>query len=216
MAANADMVRAWEQVARTAQQMAADGLVVGTAGNVSTRVGDLVVVTPSGVRYDRLRRSDWVVVDLDGKQVHGTLRPTSELPMHLAVYRNTDARAVVHTHSVHATAASTLVDELPAIHYVAAGLGGTIRVAPYATYGSEELAEVMLLALRDRTACLLKNHGTITVAEDLDSAYGKTEVLEWLCQVWLAARAAGTPSVLPGYEIEHVVERIRNTYGQPR
>src|SRR4051794_26883995 len=122
MGSVADVHRAWEQVAKTAQRMAADRLVVGTSGNVSARVEDLVVVTPTGVQYQDLRRTDWVVVDLDGKQVQGRLRPTSELPMHLEIYRNTDARAVVHTHSVHATAASTLVDELPAVHYMAAAL----------------------------------------------------------------------------------------------
>ena len=97
---------------------------------------DTVLVTPTGVPYDRLGPEDAVAVDLDGRQVLGTLRPTSELPMHLAVYRTTDARAVVHTHAVHATAVSTLVAELPPIHYMAAALGGPVRVAPYAIYGT--------------------------------------------------------------------------------
>jgi L-fuculose-phosphate aldolase len=214
MGSKADVQRAWEQVARTAQRMSADGLVVGTSGNVSARVGDLVVTTPSGVRYENLRRIDWVVVDLDGKQVQGRLRPTSELAMHLELYRNTGARAVVHTHAVHATAVSTLVDEVPAVHYMTAALGGTVRVAPYATYGTQELADAMLTAMRDRTGCLLRNHGTVTVGDDLEAAYSRTEQLEWMCRVWLVASGAGTPRLLPGYEIEHVVEKLRS-YGQP-
>jgi L-fuculose-phosphate aldolase len=214
MGSKADVQRTWEQVARTAQRMKADGLVVGTSGNVSARVGDLVVTTPTGVRYEELRRIDWVVVDLDGTQVQGRLRPTSELPMHLELYRHTDAQAVVHTHAVHATAVSTLVTEVPAIHYMTAALGGTVRVAPYATYGTQELADGMLAAMRDRTGCLLRNHGTVTVGHDLESAYARTEQLEWMCRVWLAASGAGTPNLLPGYEIEHVVEKLRS-YGQP-
>ncbi|GAB2603401.1 class II aldolase/adducin family protein [Streptomyces capparidis] len=208
-------MRAWEQVTATARRMTEDGLVVGTSGNVSARVGDLVVVTPTGVRYHELGPGHLVAVDLDGAPVHGTARPTSELPMHLAVYRETPARAVVHTHSVYATAASTLVDELPTIHYMAAALGGPVRVAAYATYGTPELAAHMLDALRDRTGCLLKNHGTLTHGDDLASAYDRAQQLEWMCQVWLTARAAGSPALLPGYEIEHVVEKLRG-YGQPR
>lgn len=215
MGSNAEVDHAWERVATCALRTAASGLVVGTSGNVSTRVGDLVVITPTGVRYEELWSADPVVVDLEGRQVQGTLSPTSELLMHLAVYRETDARAVVHTHAVHATAVSTLVDELPAIHYVTASLGGTVRVAPYATYGTQALADGMMEALRDRTGCLLKNHGTVTTGDDLDAAYDRTAQLEWMCRVWLAARSVGTPSLLPQDEIERVVEKLKG-YGQRR
>ena len=104
----------WAEVVATARRTVADGLVVGTSGNVSARIGDLVLITPSGVHYDRLGPGDLVAVDLDGNRRLGTLRPSSEVPMHLAVYRATAARAIVHTHAVHATAVSTLVDEVPA------------------------------------------------------------------------------------------------------
>jgi L-fuculose-phosphate aldolase len=211
-----DLVAAWSDVVRTARRTVDDGLVVGTSGNVSVRVGDdLVLVTPSGVPYHQLGPKDTVGVDLDGEQVIGELRPTSELAMHLAVYRNTDARAVVHTHAVHATAVSTLLYELPAIHYMAAALGGKIRVADYATYGTDELAENMLKALRDRTGCLLRNHGTIVYGDDLDQAYDRTGQLEWMCQVWLAARSVAgfTPSLLSKQELARVAEKLRG-YGQ--
>ena len=189
----------------------ADGLVVGTSGNVSVRVGDTVLVTPSGVPYDRLTPDDVTGVDLDGRQVLGTLAPTSELPMHLAVYRTTDARAVVHTHAVHATAVSTLVRELPLIHYMAAALGGPVRVAPYATYGTEELAENMLRALAGRTACLLQNHGTITYGNTLDQAYDRTAQLEWMCRVWLTASSVPglTPTCSPTEQVSETGERLR-------
>lgn len=213
-----DLAAAWTRVVDTARRTVDDGLVVGTSGNVSARLsGGLVLVTPSGVPYHRLGPEDAVGVTLDGEQVVGTLRPTSELAMHLAVYRNTDARAVVHTHAVHATAVSTLLYELPAIHYMAAALGGRIRVADYATYGTDELAGNMLKALRDRTGCLLRNHGTIVYGDDLDQAYDRTAQLEWMCQVWLAARSVAgfTPSLLSRKELARVAEKLRG-YGQQR
>ncbi len=213
MTADSELVAAWREVVATARRTADERLVVGTSGNVSARVGDLVLVTPSGVRYERLGDADLVAVGLDGEQRIGTLRPTSELPMHLALYRTTDARAVVHTHAVHATAVSTLVDELPAVHYMCAALGGAVRVAKYATYGTDELARHMLAALRDRTGCLLRNHGTVVYAGTLETAYDNTAQLEWMCRVWLTARAAGTPSVLAEAEIARVAERLRG-YGQ--
>jgi L-fuculose-phosphate aldolase len=213
MTVDGELVAVWREVVATARRTADEGLVVGTSGNVSARVGDLVLVTPSGVRYDRLGDTDLVAVGLDGEQRIGALRPTSELPMHLAIYRATDARAVVHTHAVHATAVSTLVDELPAVHYMCAALGGVVRVAPYATYGTRELADHMLEALRGRTGCLLRNHGTVVYASTLEAAFDNTAQLEWMCHVWLAARAAGTPSVLAETEIARVAERLRG-YGQ--
>lgn len=206
--------KAWSDVVETARRTVADGLVVGTSGNVSVRVGDVVVVTPTGVPYGVLRPQDAVAVSLDGRQVAGELRPTSELPLHLAVYRETSARAVVHTHAPHATAVSTLVDVVPPIHYVTATFGGPVRVAPYALYGTAELASAALAALRDRTACLLANHGTIAYGSSLDQAYERTAQLEWLSRVWLLASAAGAPRLLPPSALAAAATRL-TSYGQP-
>ena len=209
--------RAWRDLVGTARRTVSDGLVVGTSGNVSVRVGDTVLVTPSGVPYDRLTPDDVTGVGLDGRQVIGTLVPTSELPMHLAIYRTTDAGAVVHTHAVHATAVSTLVPELPLIHYMAAALGGPVRVAPYAAYGTDELAEHMLRALAGRSGCLLQNHGAITYGATLDQAYDRTAQLEWMCRLWLTASSVPglTPTLLTGEQLTLVQERLRG-YGQRR
>ncbi|MFJ7088352.1 class II aldolase/adducin family protein [Streptomyces griseus] len=206
----------WRDVVATARRSASDGLVVGTSGNVSARVGDLVLVTPSGVPYDRLGPHDAVGVDLDGRQVIGELGPTSELPLHLAVYRSTDAAAVVHTHAVHATAVSTLVAEVPLIHYAAAILGGPVRTAAYARYGTPELAEAMLEALQGRTGCLLANHGTVTHGDTLDRAYERTAQLEWLCRLWLTASSVPgrTPALLDTAQLAEVTEALKG-YGQP-
>ncbi|MFF4032583.1 class II aldolase/adducin family protein [Streptomyces sviceus] len=211
----AEEADAWGELVDTARRTVTDGLVVGTSGNVSVRVGDTVLVTPSGVPYDRLAPDDVTGVDLEGRQVLGTLVPTSELPMHLAIYRSTDARAVVHTHAVHATAVSTLVPELPTIHYMAGALGGPVRVAPYATYGTDELAENMLQALADRSACLLQNHGTITYGDTLAQAYDRTAQLDWMCHLWLTARAIPglTPNLLTEEQLAEAGERLRG-YGQ--
>ncbi|WP_406380664.1 class II aldolase/adducin family protein [Streptomyces sp. NBC_01618] len=208
--------RAWEGVVATARRTATDGLVVGTSGNVSARVGGTVLVTPSGVPYDRLGPEDVVGVDLEGNRIIGELAPTSELPLHLAVYRNSDAAAVVHTHAVHATAVSTLVPEVPPVHYAAAMLGGPVRVAAYARYGTAELAENMLTALRDRTGCLLQNHGTVTYGAGLDEAYDRTAQLEWLCRLWLTASSVPghTPSLLSPAQLRDVQEALKG-YGQP-
>ncbi|MFF8292310.1 class II aldolase/adducin family protein [Streptomyces sp. NPDC016309] len=212
------IARTWDTLVATARRTVAEGLVVGTSGNVSARVGDdLVLVTPSGVPYDRLTPDDAVAVDLDGTRIRGRLAPTSELPMHLEIYRRTTARAVVHTHAVHATAVSTLVTELPLIHYMAAALGGPVRVAPYALYGTEELADAMLRALDGRTGCLLRNHGTVTYGDSLDQAYDRTAQLEWMCRVWLTASSVPghAPSLLSAAELHEVAEKFRG-YGRPR
>jgi L-fuculose-phosphate aldolase len=208
---------AWEALVATARRTVSEGLVVGTSGNVSVRVEDTVLVTPSGVPYDRLTPTDITGVDLEGRQVLGTLTPTSELPMHLAVYRTTGAGAVVHTHAVHATAVSTLVPALPVIHYMAGALGGPVRVAPYATYGTDELAENMLHALADRSGCLLQNHGTLTYGTTLDQAYDRTAQLEWMCRLWLTASSVPglSPTLLTEAQLAEAGERLRG-YGQRR
>jgi L-fuculose-phosphate aldolase len=209
-----------EEIVRACRKLSAAGLVVGTAGNVSSRVGDLVAVTPSGVDYAELAASDVGVHRLDGTPVEARLAPTSELPLHLAVY-GADAgagagagpAAIVHTHSVAATAVSTLADEVPAIHYYVAMFGGAVRVAPYATYGTDELASNAVHALRGRTACLLGSHGAVTTGPDLKTAYDRAVYLEWVCDVYLRAAAAGTPRLLPPGEIEAVAAKLAS-YGQ--
>lgn len=209
--------QAWRDLVATARRTAAEGLVVGTSGNVSVRAAGLILVTPSGVPYDRLADESPVAVDLDGRQVLGDLTPTSELPLHLAVYRFTDANAVVHTHAVHATAVSTLVYELPLIHYMSAAFGGAVRVAEYATYGTPELAAHMLGALEGRTGCLLRNHGTVVHGKSLDSAYDNTAQLEWMCRLWLAASSVPgrEPSLLSEAQVGEVVRKLKG-YGQRR
>ncbi|MGH3647071.1 MAG: class II aldolase/adducin family protein [Micromonosporaceae bacterium] len=201
------------EVVRYSQRLVPDGLVVSTSGNLSVRAGDLVAVTPSGLEYDQLTPDLVCVCDLDGNQIEGPLKPTSEMPMHLAVYANTPYTAVVHTHSTAATAVSTLTDELPSIHYLMGLFGGAVRVTEYARFGTRQLADNMVKALDNRKGCILGNHGTVTVGGNLHQAYTLNLYLEWLCEVWLRARAVGSPRLLSPEEIEEVAQQVAG-YGQ--
>jgi L-fuculose-phosphate aldolase len=201
-------------IVTTCQELSRSGLVVGTAGNVSVREGDLLAVTPSGLRYAELTPELVGVHRLDGAPVEAPLGPTSELPLHLAIYAaRPEVGAVVHTHSVAATALSTLVDEIPSVHYYMAMVGGPVLVAPYATYGTETLARNVVHALRDRTGCLMGNHGAVTVGPDLVTAHDKSIYLEWLCEVYLRASSAGSPRLLSALEIDAVGSKLEG-YGQ--
>jgi L-fuculose-phosphate aldolase len=193
-----------EQLADVGRRLVAEGLVVGTAGNLSLRFGDLIAITPSGISYDRLDAAAMCIVGIGGEVVEAPTVPSAEMPMHLAVYRGTEAAAVVHTHSPYATVLSTVVDELPPIHYVIAGLGGRVRVAPYHTFGTNELADDMIRALEGRAAALLQNHGTITSGRTLDEAFERSMTLEWLSALYWRAKLVGQPNILSDDEIERV------------
>ena len=206
-----------EQVAAAARRLAAAGLVAGTNGNLSARAGDHVAVTPTGAVLAELEGRDVTVVDLEGRHVDGRLAPTSELDLHLGVYRRYDAGAVVHTHAPVATALSCVVDEVPCVHYEMLLLGGYVRVAPYATFGSPELAEAVLGALDGRTAALMANHGAVAYGVDVEAAVRATELLEWACTVYWRARALGEPRVLSEEQRAEVVEyAVRTRYGTTR
>jgi L-fuculose-phosphate aldolase len=197
-----------ERVAAAARRLADEGLVIGTAGNISERTGDVVAITPTGASLDSLSASEIVLIDLDGGHVDGDLEPTSELELHLGVYRRYDAGAVVHTHAPIATALSCVLDELPVVHYQMLLLGGPVRVAPYATFGSPELADATLEALRDRGAALMANHGAIAHGADLDAAVEHSLLLEWACEVYWRAAAIGTPRTLDADQRMAVVSAV--------
>ena len=206
-----------ERVAVSAHRLAADGLVSGTAGNVSALAGELVAVTPTGARLDEVTAQQVAVVGLDGAVVDGELAPSTELGLHLGIYRRGDAAAVVHTHSPFATALACVIDELPVVHYQMLGLGGPIRVAPYATFGTPELAALTLTALEDRSAALMANHGAIAVGPDLDTAMEQARLLEWACELYWRAAAVGTPRVLGESEQQAFLEAVsRRGYGTTR
>ena len=201
-------------VADACRRLGAEGLLIGTAGNVSVRVGERVAITATGAVLAELTADQVTVVDLDGKIVAGTLEPTSELDLHLGVYRRYGTDAVVHTHAPMATALSLVLDELPCIHYQLLALGGTVRVAPYATFGTPELAESVLAALEGRSAALMANHGALTHAPTLDKAVEHALLLEWACGVYQHAAALGAPRVLDEQQQLAVIEAaVARNYG---
>ena len=207
-----------EQVAAASRRLAAEGLTPGTAGNVSARHEDRVAISPTGAVLAQLEADDVSVVDLDGNQVGGTLAPTSELGLHLGVYRRYGAGAVVHTHAPMATAiACVLRDELPCVHYQMLMLGGAVRIAPYRTFGTEALAESVLEALEEHTAALMANHGAIAYGQDIGAAVENMLLLEWACSVYWHAAALGKPRVLGREQLDAVVEQFVNLqYGTTR
>jgi L-fuculose-phosphate aldolase len=197
-----------ERVAAAARRLAEEGLVTGTAGNVSTRAGDLVAVTPTGAVLEHLTAPDVAVVDLDANHLEGDLAAPSELGLHLGAYRRVGPGAVVHTHAPMGTALSCVLDEVPVVHYLMLGLGGSVRVAPYATFGTPELAELTLDALEDRSAALMSNHGTIALGADPDGATEMTLLLEWACTIFWRAAAVGTPRVLDADQQREFIETV--------
>jgi L-fuculose-phosphate aldolase len=200
--------------------MISSGLVTGTSGNVSARTPEgNVLITPSGLDYGQLEPDDVVLVDLEKNVLEGALEPSSETPMHTGIYRaRPQVDAVVHTHSRFATTLACLGLEIPPVHYMLTTLSedGRIPLAPYATYGTEELAGYASESLGEsRNACLLQNHGTITVGESAEEAFSRTVVLEEMAEVYYRARLAGEPVFLSPEQVEEVATKITD-YGQAK
>ena len=195
-------------VAAAARRLASEGLVLGTAGNVSARAGELVAVTPTGAVLAELEPEAVVVVTLDGDPVHGDYAPTSEIELHLGAYRRYQTGAVVHAHSPVGTALACVLDELPLIHYQMLALGGPIRVAPYATFGTPELAQLTLDALEGRAAALMANHGMIAIGPDLDGAVDNALLLEWASDLYWRAAAVGRPRTLDAGQAQDFIDAI--------
>ena len=204
-----------ELVVRYARRLRPDGLVVGTAGNLSVRDGALIAITPTSLDYDELDAEAVAVVNAAGMRIDGPFRPSSELPMHLAAYETTGTGAVVHTHAPYATALATAGIELPPVHYLAADLGGTVPVVPYATFGSVELADGVAEALGTRTAVLLERHGTLTVGDTLDRAYTRALTLEWLATLYVRASQLGPLRPFDDDELELVSARLAGLRCEP-
>ena len=206
-----------ERVAAACRRLAAEGLVPGTAGNVSARAGDQVAISATGLVLAEATAKDISVVDLGGELVEGELEPTSELDLHLGVYERFESAGVVHTHAPFATALSCAVDEVPCVHYSMLLLGGDVPVAPYATFGTPELAASVLDALEGKTAALMASHGAIAHGAGVEQAVETSLLLEWACEVYWRAAAVGKPRVLDEAERRAVVEQATHRgYGSTK
>jgi L-fuculose-phosphate aldolase len=204
-----------EQIIATCRQLGAQGLNQGTSGNVSVRVSDDpadgFLLTPTSLDYAEMQPVDIVHIGANGICT-GRRRPSSELPFHRAILQaRPDVRAIVHTHSTHATAVSCLRHPIPAVHYLVALFGGDdIRCADYATFGTEQLSTNIVRALAGRRAALLANHGLIVIGDNLAHALSLTVEAEQLARLYLTTLATGVaPVILDREEIARVAERFR-------
>ena len=206
-------------VIATALAMNTAGINVNMSGNVSARCARGAragfVITPSAVPYAELAEEDLVFVNSADATI-GAHRPSSEWRFHFTIYAaRDDVGAIVHTHSPHATALACQQLDIPSFHYMVAVAGGRdIRCAPYATFGTQELADHALAALEGRRACLLAHHGVIACGDDLKRAFALAVEVENLARTYIAVRSLGTPKLLPDAEMTRVLKRFAS-YGQP-
>lgn len=200
----------------TARRMNALGINQGKSGNLSRRIRGGFLVTPTGMAYDALEPADIVPMRFDGTY-RGKRLPSSEWRFHRDILAaRPEVNAVIHTHAMFATTLACLGRDIPPFHYMIAVAGGdTIRCAPYATFGTEELSRHAVMALRDRRACLLANHGMIALGADLDSALALAVEVETLAAMYWRALQVGKPKLLGRAEMKRVIEKFR-TYGQQK
>jgi len=205
-----------EQVIEYSLKLLSEGLTNGTAGNVSifNREEGLVAISPTGVNYSELTPEMISIVDLEGKLIEG-LKPSSELEMHMILYKNReDVNAVIHTHPVYTTVLACLRQDLPAIDYMIAVTGATkVRCAEYASYGTKKLAENAYKAMGSSLAVILANHGLTTAGKDIANAFNITVQVEYISNLYIKARNIGEPIILPDNEMNSMLERFK-TYGQ--
>lgn len=204
------------KIVQAARSMGGLGINHGTSGNISARCGGAMLITCSATPYEQMQPEDVASMKLEDERGAwtGPMKPSTEWRLHLAVLRGRpDAGAVVHTHATYCTTLAILRKPIPAVHYMVAAFGGTdVRCAPYATFGTAELAEHTLAALQGRNACLLANHGMVVVGADLDKAMWLAVELETLARQYCLSLQLGDPYVLTDAEIADTAKSF-STYG---
>ncbi|KUO50195.1 MAG: hypothetical protein APF76_10805 [Desulfitibacter sp. BRH_c19] len=206
-----------KEIIKYGQLLIEKGLVIGTGGNISVRVNkELMMITPSGMAYDKLIPEDIVIVDMKGNIVEGDRKPSIEVNMHRSILRaRKDINAVVHTHSVYASAIAITRQDLPPVtDAMAIVFGGAVKTAEYARTGTEDLAVQIVEALGDTAAALLANHGAVGVGKSLDEALGICELLEASAKIYIYSNVIGKPVVLSKQLIQKEREDMAVRYGQ--
>ncbi|MCF6235201.1 MAG: class II aldolase/adducin family protein [Gammaproteobacteria bacterium] len=200
-----------QQLIDTTLAMNASGINQGTSGNISVRVEGGFLITPSALPYNKYQCEDIVFMNLSGEW-EGIRRPSSEWRFHKDIYLNRkDAGAVLHAHSPSCTTLACLNKKIPAFHYMIAIAGGNdIRCAPYATFGTQELSDYTLDALKERKACLLANHGMLCLEQDLSKALSLAIEIENLAQIYSQTLQIGTPLLLDEHEMTRVLEKFED------
>lgn len=205
-----------EKIVKYGRLLLEKNLTRGTGGNISIfdRESGLMAISPSGLDYMETEIEDIVVMDLQGQVIEGTRKPSSEYELHSIFYRNReDISALVHTHSIYATTISCMNWKLPPVHYMVAVAGDDVRCAPYATFGTRELADNSFLAMKDRKAVLLANHGMLAGAATVEQAFKISEDIEFCCELYYRTKSIGQPVIIDQDEMERMGERFK-TYGQ--
>ncbi len=207
-----------EAVVRFGLKMVSSGLTTGTGGNLSiiNRESGTVAVSPSGIEYAALSPRDVVLTDMQGNILEGDTKPSSELGFHLSLYhQRKDIQAVVHTHSPYAVTMACLGWEIPAVHYLVGFAGKKVPLAPYATFGTPQLADIVAEYIGDYNALLLANHGLVAVGGNMDTAFAVAEEIEFVARIYYQTKSIGTPVILPDKEMDTVLEKFK-TYGQKK
>jgi L-fuculose-phosphate aldolase len=206
-----------EDVVKYSKKLITSGLTTGTGGNISiyNREKKLFAISPSGMDYFETEPEDVVVMDIEGKIIEGKRKPSSEHELHRIFYQNRDdINAVVHTHSTYSSVLATLREPLPASSYLVAFSGLDVRCAGYASFGTSELAEITYAAMESRNAVLMANHGLLTGSRDILNAFNVAEEIEHCAEIYVKARSIGTPVILDEAEMEKMVVKFRQSYGQ--
>ena len=203
------------EVIKFAKKLNSDNLSPLRSGNISHRAEgdkDGFFITPSGKKYSDLKSDDIAFVSLDGKFDEKGSTPSSEWRFHQDIYLNkNDAKAVVHAHSVHATAVSAHGLDVPAFHYMVALAGGEdIRCAKYATFGTRELSDNIIKALENRKGCLMENHGQVTFGNNLEEAFELAKEIENICHQYINTIKIGEPKILSSTEMDKILEKVKN------
>ncbi|MFD1415759.1 class II aldolase/adducin family protein [Oceanobacillus jeddahense] len=199
------------EVVKIAKQCYETGLVVGTAGNVSVRKGNIMYITPSALPYNEMTEEDVLEVDLTtGEIVKGHRKPSSETPMHTNIYlQKEEIKAIVHTHSTYATMFACAHKPIPPVHYVIADIGREVSVAPYARYGSESLAKYAVATLGDANGVLLANHGVVAVGDTLADAYRRAEAIEEVALLAYGSHALNSVNPLTEENLDEALEGFK-------
>jgi L-fuculose-phosphate aldolase len=210
-----DMPALRREMVEICKRMNASGINQGTAGNLSVRIGTGFLITPSSLPYDTMTPDDLVEMDFDGTYVGR--RPSSEWRFHRDILQNrSDINVVLHCHSIYATTLACHHKTIPSFHYMTGVAGGTtIRCAEYATFGTQALSDHALVALKDRLACLLGQHGQISLGKTLESALWLAIEIETLSRIYVQALTLGEPPILPDDEMQRVIEQmLKMSYGR--
>ena len=202
-----------EQIVAYGRKMIDDGLVKGTGGNLSifNRGEELVAISPAGMDYFDINSEDVVIVNLSGEVVDSGNRPSSEIDMHLMLYKKReDISSVIHTHSICTSSISCLRVGIPPVHYLIGFAGKDVRCAEYATYGTKELAVNACMAMEGRKAALLANHGLVAGADTLKQAFDIAEIVEYCAEIYIKIRSIGDPVLIDEEEMKTVIEKFKN------